>query len=305
MLSVLIKAMSNQKSYHFKQSPFFRLQSKSKLANLLHLSRQKLIKVSNRSHCFYLEREIYNTEKGTHRQIETPKHIMKTIHNRIRDLMNRIAVPNYIFSPRKGVSTIQNARLHQNGAYLFKIDIKRYFTSITQQKIYNFFLFKMECSKDVAAILAKITTVSNHLPTGSSLSPIMSYHVNSDMWEDIYQRVVENNCNLSVWVDDICISGDMIPGSLIWDIKKTIFNNNFRCHKEKRYGPKDLKNVTGINFTPVKISPRNGQYKKLYKFRKQLLKVDDELSQIILISRIQGLRNYICKVEESNYVELS
>lgn len=290
--------MSSQKGYHFKQSPFFRLRSKAKLAKLLYLTPLKLKELSKEAHSFYVEKAIYNPEKRKYRQVETPKHVMKTVHSRIRDLMNSIEVPTYIFSPRKGGSTIQNALFHQDNTYLFKIDIKNYFPSITKQKVYDFFFFKMECSKDIAATLAEITTVSDHLPTGSPLSPVMSYHVNSDMWESINRRIAESDCKLSVWVDDICISGPMIPDSLIWDIKKIIHNHKFRYHKEETYSSKKPKNITGIIVTPKKIMPRNGQYKKLHELR--LLKTGVSFSPSVLAQKIQGLRNYISEVEASN-----
>lgn len=292
--------MSSQKGYHFKQSPFFRLRSKTKLAELLYVSPRKLKELSKEAHSFYLERAIYNPEKRKYRQVESPKHVMKTVHNRIRDLINKMEVPDYIYSPRRGGSTINNALFHQNSQYLFKIDIKSYFPSITKQEIYNFFFLKMECSKDVAATLAEIVTISGHLPTGSSLSPIMSYHVNSDMWEEIYLRTVGSGCKLSVWVDDICISGSMLPGSLIWDIKKIIYNHKFSYHKEFIHGPKESKNITGIIVTPNKIMPRKGQYKKLHELQRKLLSADDVFSQSVLDLKVRGLNNYISKVEESN-----
>jgi len=292
--------MSSRKGYHLKQSPFFRLRSKTNLAKLLYLSPCKLKELSKEAHSFYLERTIYNSEKRKYRQVEIPKHVMKTVHSRIRDLMNKIEVPSYIFSPRKGGSTIQNALFHQGSACLFKIDIKNYFPSIAQQATYNFFYFEMECSKDVAATLAEIITVSEHLPTGSPLSPVMSYHINSSMWENIYRRVLESGCKLSVWIDDICISGAMIPESLIWDIKKTIHNHKFKYHKEEMYNSKEPKNVTGIIVTPKKIMPRNGQYKKLHELRKQLIKAEGVSVQSVLDSKMQGLKNYISEVEESN-----
>jgi len=292
--------MSSRKGYHFKQSPFFKLQSKARLAALLHLSPCKLKEVSNKAKFFYLEREIYSQEKRKYRQVEVPQYVMKTVHNRITSLMNRIEVPDYILSPGSGKSTIDNALLHQGSQCLFKIDIKSYFPSISKRKIYNFFHAKMECSKDVSAILAEIVTVSGHLPTGSSLSPIMSYHVNSDMWKEISLRAIESGCKLSVWVDDICISGSMIPGSLIWDIKKIIHNHNFSYHKEVFYERKDPKSITGIIVTSNKIMPRKGHYKKLRELQRQLMQESHDCAQVILNLKVQGLKNYIDKVEEAN-----
>jgi hypothetical protein len=158
----------------------------------------------------------------------------------------------------------------------------------------------MECSKDVAAILAAIVTFSGHLPTGSSLSPIMSYHVNSDMWEEIYLRTIKDGCKLSVWVDDICISGSIIPGSLIWDIKKIIHNHEFSYHKEVFYKLKEPKNITGIIATPNRIMPRKGQYRKLRELQRQLMNENDALNQTILNLKVQGLKDYMDKVEGAN-----
>ena len=157
----------------------------------------------------------------------------------------------------------------------------------------------MNCSKDVAGILAEVTTYFGHLPTGSPLSPIMSYHVNSDMWEEIYLRTLESDCKLSVWVDDICVSGSIIPGSLIWDIKKIIHNHDFEYHKEMTYTSREFKNITGIITTPKRIMARKGQYRKLRELRKEIASTEDLHSSRLLDLKIKGLKSYIEAVEES------
>lgn len=287
-------------AYHFNQSPFFKLRSRSKLAKILCLSLRKLEELSRESDAFYLTRTIHHAETKKSRSVETPRYILKTVHKRIKALFSRIEVPNYILSPRSGGSTIQNALLHQGEMALFKIDIQKYFPSIQKKEVYNFFRFKMECSEDVSAVLANIVTFSCHLSTGSSLSPIMSYHVNSGMWEAIYLRVSRDNCKLSVWMDDICISGPVIPGSLVWDIKKIIFNHKFKYHKERKYGHKEPKNITGIIVTPERIMARKGQHRKLRELRKSALQARGLAGTCKANLKIEGLNNYIIQVEGHN-----
>ncbi|HZG39747.1 MAG TPA: hypothetical protein VEZ50_13785, partial [Nodosilinea sp.] len=98
----------------------------------------------------------------------------------------------------------------------------------------------------------------------------------------------------------ICISGPVIPGSLVWDIKKIIFNHKFKYHKERKYGHHESKNITGIIVTPERIMARKGQHKKLRELRKSALQVKSLASLCKINLQIEGLENYITQVEECN-----
>ena len=85
------------------------------------------------------------------------------------------------------------------------------------------------------------------MPQGSPCSPILAYLCYVDMWEEIERLVSESGCKLSVYADDLTISGEIVPESLIWDIKKTLFRHGFR-HKPSKERSKIKKpaEITGV-----------------------------------------------------------
>ena len=46
--------------------------------------------------------------------------------------------------------------------------------------------------------------------------------------------------------------------------------------------------------------PRKGHYKKLRELQRQLMQESHDCAQVILNLKVQGLKNYIDKVEEAN-----
>ena len=46
------------------------------------------------------------------------------------------------------------------GKYLFKIDISKFFPNIGRNKVYNFYLKKLNTSPDVANILTNLSTIN-------------------------------------------------------------------------------------------------------------------------------------------------
>lgn len=253
--------------------------------------------LSSKAHTFYIERDKHDPKKDKYRHIEEPKYPMKKVHKRIKKILFRIQIPDYIFSPKKGCSTRHNALYHQDSLHLYKLDIKRYFPSTPKHHVYHFFHEEMQCPSDISAKLAEISTFNGHLPTGSPLSCIMSYYANLKMWDKIYSLVSEYGCKLSVWIDDICISGDIVPDRLIWEVKKVINNSGFEYHKEERYKVNEPKNITGIIVTDSRIMARKGQHRKLYELRKQLSLAQSPITCLKMKSQVDGLSKYIKEIE--------
>ncbi|MEH2449931.1 reverse transcriptase family protein [Nostoc sp.] len=267
------------------------MKSKAKLAKLLRISQIKLKSLTKTEH-LYVERDIFDPKRGKSRRFEKPRQDLKRVQRQIEDLLKRIKVPNYIHAPAKGRSYISNAKAHVNAIEVCMLDIEKYFPSTLAKHVYWFFRTEMKCSSDVAGILTKLSTFKDHLPTGSPSSPILSYFAHIDMWEAIKEIVDLANCTLSVYIDDVTISGDHIPGELIWQVKKLFHRFGLRSNKkkEKYYIGKNSYEITGIvatNEGELKIP--NRQHLKMYRCR-QLLKlgIKDEKGKDIL-KRLRGL----------------
>lgn len=284
------------KRYVFDQSPFYCLRSKKKLASILGVSPQDLKYLSQKDE-LYIERDRFDEKKGKLRHEEEPKYPLKLIHKRIQVLLVCIELPNFVYCPGVGHSHVENARIHADSAVLRKIDIKSYFQCTTSRRVYWFFHKRMKCSSDVAGVLTAISTFNGHLPTGSPLSPILSYYAHTDMWDSIYRIARNANCTLSIWMDDITISGAIVSESLMWEIKRIIHRNDLQYHKEKLYAGERAREVTGSVITGGELKAPNRLHKKLHQLHQQLCKETNFDKRVKLGQRIEGLKAQIQQIQ--------
>ena len=255
--------------YHGEQdSPFYKLRSKAKLANLLFLDVDKLKYLAD-SEDLYVDFP-KKKRSGGFRLISAPCAGLKIVQKRIADLLQRITPPDYLFAPVSGRSYVDNATQHLGANSVRTLDIEDFFPSCTANKVIWFFRKRMDCSPDVAVLLRGVVTRHGSLPQGSPCSPILAYLCYVDMWEEIERLVSESGCQLSVYADDLTISGEIVPESLIWDIKKTLFRHGFR-HKPRKERSKIKKpaEITGVILQGDRLLVPNRQHQKLHEVRKE------------------------------------
>ena len=230
--------------YGQRDSPFFRLRSRRKLAKLLHVSPNELRSIS-RDNQLYKRR--WKEKKGSrwfkyeptdksdleYRSIDIPDPRLKRIQSRIAVLFGRISPPDYLFSPVKRRSYVDNAAYHLGSIAFWFLDVKDYFPSCTANNVARLFRHDLQCSLDVTAILVHLTTNNKHLPQGSPCSPILAFYSNYAMWEEISELVIGENCRWSLYADDITISGSLVPKKMIWRVKQILHRNGFRSKSSK------------------------------------------------------------------------
>lgn len=233
----------NDKQKHAKEgSRLFGLQSRRRLAELLKITPGQL-KLFSSGKDLYKHFEINKATKP--RQIDDPRHDLKRVQKRIASLLARIAPPDFLFCPVKGKSHVANAARHRHGRVVHSLDVKKYFPSTPSRRVYWFFATVMQCSPDVAAVLTKIACIEGRLPTGSPLSPIMAYYAHVDVWEAVGRLARDNECQVSIWIDDVTLSGSRVPLELIWRIKQLLRRGGLHYHKEKRSVGRGAE-VTGV-----------------------------------------------------------
>lgn len=146
----------------------------------------------------------------------------------------------------------------------------------------------MRCSSDVASILAQLLTVDGHLATGRTVSPILAFFAFYDMWLSIAQIAKEARCVLTVYMDDIAISGDNVPDRVMWDIKKQIHRRRLQYHKQRRYAH-GTGEITGSVIKKGQLIVPNRQLKKAYDTRKSLAATTDSEEVMRLTAVLRGL----------------
>jgi retron-type reverse transcriptase len=86
---------------------------------------------------------------------------------------------------------------------------------------------------DLAALMADALTFEKHLPTGSAVSPILSYFTHQQMFRDIEEMCVSTGCTLTLFVDDITVSGPRASMALLRRIKHRLLSRGLRAKEGK------------------------------------------------------------------------
>jgi len=257
-----------KKTYLLEDSPFYGMKSKHALAKLLFIDVSALERLGQESQTLY---RCWQEEKknGGFRDIEAPSDYLKARQKRLSEILQRIQVPDYLMSPVKGRSYVHNAAKHIGSRSFCLLDLEDFFPSCTDKRVFWFFHKKMKCAGDIANILMRITTLNGRLPQGSPCSPILAYYSYVDMWDEIYSITQNAEYKLSIYADDITISGQNILGRDVWKIKQALyrFGHKFSAKKERNIMAKPA-DITGVIVTKDAILLPNRQHKKWAQLKK-------------------------------------
>ncbi|HEY1720120.1 MAG TPA: reverse transcriptase family protein [Magnetospirillaceae bacterium] len=278
--------MAKIRRHALDQSPFYGLRSRKKLAEVLGFDRRKLEALA-RAPLQYKERDI-ETKKGKIRHTEEPRGPLRQIHERAKRLLSRIEPPDFLFCPVKGRSYVDNAIEHVNARDVRTVDVKNYFASTPRHRVYWFFHSIMNCESDVAAVLAHLLTANGHVPTGSPVSPILSFFAFFDMWHSIALQARNEGCKVTVYMDDLTVSGATVSEGLMWSIKKTIHKTGLRYHKERRFSGGRAE-VTGVVIRNGSVVLPNRQRKRAFDLRTTLRTMNEGEEKDRLARTLAGL----------------
>lgn len=289
--------------YHGERdSPFFRLRSRAKLASLLYISPAKLTALASERDPYFQ----FTKPKsfGGIREISAPRDDLKAVQARIADLLRRIAPPDYLFAPVARRSYVDNAAAHLGAHSIRLLDIEDFFPSCTANKVIWFFHKRMQCSPDVAAIIRGLVTRKSSLPQGSPCSPILAYLCYVDMWEEISCIVESAGCALSVYADDLTISGKTVPEAAIWQIKKVLRRHGHRYNTSKERSKRERPaEITGVILRPDGLHAPNRLHKKLYEIRRGLGEASSHEHKATLKAEARGREAQMNQVTSRNSVQ--
>lgn len=231
--------------YPLSQSQLFKVTSPRRLAEILGLEEVELEELANRLDNY----KRFKVGKAKKRDVQEPKDRLRAIHKRISRWLARIETPDYLHSAIKGRSYITNAKAHRSDMNLIKVDIRSFFQNVTRHAVYLFFVETMQCRSDVAMLLAKALTVDGHLPTGSPVSPILSYYTHKRMFDGIANLAAEYALTFTVYIDDMCLSGDSASHAMLFKVRGIIAKAGLKSHKCRFCPAGKPRVVTGVAMT--------------------------------------------------------
>lgn len=270
--------------YPVGASPFFRLRTKAKLAELLGTDRTNLLRaIGEKSSGAYREWETRaKYPRAKHpvlqhkpRRIQEPTGDLLLLQERLNTLLSRIELPEYLHSARKGRSYRSNASEHSERGAAFRIDIKRFYESAQDVYVQKFFLGVMQCSADVAHLLTEIACFRRRLPTGSPLSPLISFLAYAPMFDEIASIATSVGATMTVYVDDIVLSGGDVAGTHVHECASILRKYELIGHKIEYFHRDEIRVITGLTVDGKSLGVTNKRKRKIRALREELARETD------------------------------
>ena len=277
------------KGYPLDQSPLYKLGSRKKLASILHLSDRDLKLLSRSAPTLYRAWDQTNP-KGKTRHIEDPAKPLKRVQRRLAKLLAAITPPTYLYCPAKKRCYISNAARHIGSKQIRNLDISNFYPSAKATRVYWFFNTIMKCPPDVSAIITSLTTRNGHFPCGSPVSGLLGFYAYYDMWQKIERIAAEGGCRLSVYVDDITVSGNTVPEGVMYQIRKCLIGHGLEPKKDKeKFYKNGIGVVTGIIVRPTGLSTPNEAHRRRYTLRAEFLITSDQKKKQEIKRSLHGM----------------
>lgn len=231
------------------------------------------------------------------RNLAVPRGKLRAVHERLKFHLNKIKQPDYLFSPRKGRAQRDNAEYHVSQDQFLSLDIRQFYPSTTSEHIFRWAHHELGLRTDVAGMLVHLVAVDGRMPFGSPISPVLTTLVHRSMFDAIKLICDAHDLRMSLWVDDLTISGRVIPGTLIEDIRAEMRQRSFQTHKiQFRTGNRPVI-VTGVPIEGDRVAAPRSVHERVragYAALRAPLADPDRAQQIDkLLSALGTLRYHV------------
>ena len=258
------------RGYAIDQSPIYKLCSKRKLSTILQIEYDSLLHAND-----FIDYTVSEIEKasGGIRTIYDPCRELKQVQRRIKNLLSRISIPNWVFSGCKGVCHVDNGKYHEHSVYFIQSDLHAFYDSCSRERVYRLFKDRFKCSSDVSALLSDLTTLtledgSTVIPTGSPCAQLVAFFAFQDMFNELHNLARNNGCKFSLYVDDLTFSSKapfsnpaVFEKKLLQIVKR--YGHSLSLSKTAYRSADETKIVTGVAITKEGVSaiPNKLRYK--------------------------------------------
>jgi RNA-directed DNA polymerase len=247
--------------YAFEASPWVQDLNQRDLAALLGTTKGRLETLIGEKDKYTHRRAVRIGSKD--RQLAVPVGKLRTVHERLKFHLNKIKQPEYLFSPRKGKGQRDNAAHHAGQNQFLGLDIKQFYPSTTQEHIFRWSYHVAGLKGDVAGMIAKLVAIDGKMPFGSPVSPVLTTHVHRAMFDEIYELCQARGLRMSLWVDDLTISGTFVTGELLEQVRTVIRRHGFQTHKIRFKTGSRTVDVTGVPIRRKRIDAPRTLHKRI------------------------------------------
>lgn len=221
------------------------------------------------------------------------------LDKKVRGVKQKSIIP-YLHSAVKQRSYHTNAQVHIGDRYVFAIDLKDFYPSVTKYKLYLFFKEKFNLSPDIAMFYSVLSTCksddgSYRLGQGLSQSSTLAYLVNYSLFNYLYVLSRDNDIQMSIYVDDVVFSSKKkISQSFIDRLFGIIKGNDMLIKRQKvhNYKKESVKKITGVYINGNKTRVANNKH---YEFHIQYKYLKNKISNISSLDDYYKMYNLYLK----------
>lgn len=282
--------------YDVNQSRLYRVGSPARLSEILEIPLDKLQALASRGDNYKIfqkeDLDPFALRCRKPREIQEPKPALKGVHERVARLLKHVEVPEYLHSAVKGVSYRTNALQHANvGVSVLTMDVQDFYRSTGESRVFNFFRDVLLCAPDVSRLMARLLTWCGVLATGSAVSPLLSFHCNRPMFDEMAAVAAEAALTFTCYVDDITFSGSALRRGLACAIGR-IARRHGHCIKERKtrfYTPGQASIITGVVVTDGVVSVPHERRLKGRRIEAAIACAEDSIDRLALTEKLMGL----------------
>ncbi|WP_129451248.1 reverse transcriptase family protein [Pseudomonas syringae] len=249
----------NQLPIH--QCFLYKIGSPKRLADLLNVSTAELEDTLRSENNYKLFNKLLSPNPFTgklrkKRAVQEPKSRLRKMHERILALLRRVQYPSYVQGGVKHRSYQTNAATHLGARQTATFDLKNFYGSTRYCLVHDFFHKSLCCPTDIAGRLASLTTWNGVMPTGSPLSPLLSFWAAKSFFDKCETLAAKYRLNFTCYIDDLTFSGDKISGKFQSELEVIASRFGYELAKEKtkvfRFGIPA--HITGVISHKAKLS---------------------------------------------------
>ena len=161
----------------------------------------------------YVSFQIPKKKKGEYRTIDAPNPTLKSLQRGLNDALNVLYNPHASamgFVP--GRSIVCNAQVHTKKNFVYNIDLKNFFPTITSGRVFARMQSKpFSCSKEIASLIADLCCYCNDfgtvLPQGAPTSPTLTNIICERLDLKLSRLATAYGLHYTRYADDITFSG--------------------------------------------------------------------------------------------------
>lgn len=174
-------------------------------------------------------------------------------HERLKFQSAKFVQPSYLMSPRAGRAQRDNTAAHLLQAEYSTLDLKQFYPSTTRVMIRNSLIAQFGMSADVAGLIVHIATADDKVYFDSPLTLALASIVHRPIFDAIADLCSEYGLSYTVWIVDLIISGDRIPGEFRSRVREIVSEGGLRSHKLKFRTGNRVAFVTGVGIAGAEL----------------------------------------------------